>query len=674
MSTPEELEETIEAGLATLDPHSDALRDHPAETIVPALATAPERSFELSARSLVERLARVKLDGDDARLVLGEVLGEGGMGLVRVADQTSLGRKVAVKSIRASSYHPSEAATYASDPGEDPDSLKLLHEAWVTGTLEHPNIVPVHDVVLDQEGHPLIVLKRIEGVTWSDLLKKPTAVRERFGAKDLLDWNLRIFTQVCNAVSFAHSRGIIHRDLKPQNVMIGAFGEVYVLDWGIAVALREDGVGGRLRLAREVREMAGTPLYMAPEMLAVGAPNNLSERTDVYLLGAILHEIITGRPPHAPEPGTSHSVQAFVSSVMEFRPSFASDARAELTSICRKALEHEPADRYSSAAELRVAVEDFLLYRGSAQVAEQARESLEQLVARVAETSPTPTGSATIDGAAEHRDIYNLFGECRFGFEAALRVWPENQLARDGLRRAQTVMIEYETRNRDLKAAATLLAQLDDPPEALHERVAQLERETEAARREAQKLVQLGRDLDLSTGRRTRTSLALLIGLAFTLTPLLRDPTIHATTTQAARLKMLTWPVAFLAIVGLIYLVKRRNLQTATNRRFYGGVMLALAAQILVHVGGMLLNLPIHAVHVMLFGLWFCVVAMLAIAVNPQLTYGAVGYLVGFLIAARWPELRFYAMTGANGLMTINGTALWLSQQARRSERAQERA
>ncbi|MCB9754704.1 MAG: protein kinase [Myxococcales bacterium] len=666
MSTPQELEETIEAGVATLEPRASALRD-PGDTIMPALATATGPTIDGRARALVNTLARVQLEGDGARLVLGEVLGEGGMGLVRVAEQTSLGRKVAIKSIRAASLHDSEAATGASDPGEDPSSLKLLHEAWVTGALEHPNIVPVHDVVLDPEGHPMIVLKRIEGVTWSELIQDAAAVRERFGAKDLLDWNLRIFTQVCNAVSFAHSRGIIHRDLKPQNVMIGGFGEVYVLDWGVAVALHEGDLGGRLRLARDVREVAGTPLYMAPEMLTVGVDGELSERTDVYLLGAILHEIITGRPPHAPKPDApSLSVQAFVSSVLEFRPEFASDARGELTAICRRALEHEPARRHASAAELRVAIEDFLLYRGSTQVAEHAQDSLERLIERVRACDPKPTSSATIENAGERRDIYNLYGECRFGFEAAMRVWPENQVAIEGLRRAQIVMIEYETRCRDLKAAATLLAQLDDPPAALRERVAQLERDTEAARRQAQQLVRLGRDMDLRTGQRTRTTLALLIGLVFTLTPLLRDPTLRAAT-HAARLKMLIWPVAFLVIVSVIYLVKRRTLVTAINRRLYGGVMLALAAQIALHISGMLLDVPIHVVHVMLFGLWFCVVAMMAIAVNPRLVYSAIGYLVGFFVAARWPELRFYAMAGANLMMTINGTALWLSYAARRT-------
>src|SRR5690606_9017841 len=133
------------------------------------------------------------------------------------------------------------------------------------------------------------------GVDWGSLMHDARTVRERFGADDLLEWNLRVFLSVCNAVRFAHSRKILHRDLKPENVMIGQFGEVYLADWGIAVSLEDDG-SGRLPLASEAIEMAGTPLYMAPEMLG-GRESRLSERTDLYLLGSILYEIVAGEPP-----------------------------------------------------------------------------------------------------------------------------------------------------------------------------------------------------------------------------------------------------------------------------------------------------------------------------------------------------------------------------------------
>ena len=222
-------------------------------------------------------------------------------------------------------------------------ALDLLREAWVTGAIEHPNVVPIHFVEVDAEGLPLVVMKRIEGVEWSTLACDAAAVARRFGATDLLAWNLGVLMQVLNAVRFAHHRGVIHRDLKPSNVMIGDFGEVYLLDWGIAVSLRDDGTG-RFPLATDATELAGTPCYMAPEMLGRPGGPPLSERTDVYLAGAILYELLTGRVPH--EGGDAISVLAsVVASKFEIPPS----VPAEIARICERAMHADPAQRYPSA-------------------------------------------------------------------------------------------------------------------------------------------------------------------------------------------------------------------------------------------------------------------------------------------------------------------------------------
>jgi eukaryotic-like serine/threonine-protein kinase len=236
------------------------------------------------------------------RLVLGTTIGEGGMAVVRIAKQTSLGREVAVKVLR--------------EDAADSASPRMLREAWITGTLEHPNIVPVHDLGVDGDGRPMLVLKRIEGRPWSELIGKRDEIRARFGM-DALEWNLQQLVHVCHAVAFAHSRGIVHRDLKPANIMIGGFGEVYVLDWGIAVSLIDDGTG-RLPLASQCNELAGTLAYMAPEMLG---PGPIAEQTDVYLLGAMLYEIVAGTPPHMRE-----SVSATLESIMRSKPVLSTDA------------------------------------------------------------------------------------------------------------------------------------------------------------------------------------------------------------------------------------------------------------------------------------------------------------------------------------------------------------
>ncbi len=241
-------------------------KQRPRGTIVPAtpsLGTTGQRA--LAAVGEVHGLTSDPLS-PSARLVFGATLGQGGMGVVRSGKQTALDRDVAIKTLRPDHRSGGEA-------------LKLLQEGWVTGTLEHPNIVPVHDLGLDGDGAPVIVLKRIDGIDWSRLMRDGGEVERRFGAHDLLEWNLRVLLQVARAIEFAHSRALVHRDLKPENVMVGEFGEVYVLDWGIAVSLRPDET--RLPRAEAAVGIAGTPADMAPEMLGGEAP---STRTDIYLL------------------------------------------------------------------------------------------------------------------------------------------------------------------------------------------------------------------------------------------------------------------------------------------------------------------------------------------------------------------------------------------------------
>ena len=161
------------------------------------------------------------------RFVLGSTIGEGGMGLVHLAEQRMLRREVAIKTVKPEHVAPLTVR-------------KLLQEGWITGRLEHPNIVPVHDLEIDDEGRPLLVLKKVEGAAWAELLADPALVKQRLVSErvrsrptdeDVLEWHVGVLSQVCRALSYAHSRGIVHRDLKPDNVMIGAFGEVYVLDW-----------------------------------------------------------------------------------------------------------------------------------------------------------------------------------------------------------------------------------------------------------------------------------------------------------------------------------------------------------------------------------------------------------------------------------------------------------
>ncbi|MBK7774772.1 MAG: serine/threonine protein kinase [Sandaracinaceae bacterium] len=383
-------------------------------------------------------------------------LGEGGMGEVLLAEQVSMERDVAVKRLKPEARN-------------DYSTLKLLQEAWVTGYLEHPNVIPVYDITVDAQGSPLILLKRIHGVAWGELMDDPETVRRRWGAADLLEWNLRVLMQVCDAVQFAHARGIVHRDLKPENVMVGEHGQVYVVDWGIAVTLREE-LASRLPLANKASELAGTPCYMAPEML--GRPGDqLSPRTDVYLLGAMLYEIMLSARPH---PGNSFA--EILASVLASPPPIPDDAPQELTRICTQAMALHPHDRHASALDFKLALEGFVRHRGSRRLARRASRRLEQLYGELAQAEPGQRDPE------RHLRLHRLHAECRFAFREALKEWPENGAAQRGLRAATLSMVEYELDNHDARGAATMLGRISEPPPPLAKRVAEAERRDEHER------------------------------------------------------------------------------------------------------------------------------------------------------------------------------------------------
>ncbi|MGN6108698.1 MAG: serine/threonine-protein kinase, partial [Kofleriaceae bacterium] len=284
-----------------------------------------------------------------SRYVMGPVLGQGGMGEVLLATDEHIGREVAVKRIRASDPTPEERA-------------RFVREARVQGRLEHPAVVPVHDLAVDRDGRPFFVMKRLSGTEMSELLKqlREGAIPDEVACRRRL---LRAFADVCLAVEFAHSRGIIHRDLKPANVMLGDFGEIYVLDWGVARAVTEpDDTGAALSGQHDLRldsgdtragTILGTPAYMAPEQL-VG--DRVGPAADIYALGCILFEIACGEPLHPRSRSAEQALQAIDARPSQRRP----DSPPELDAICDRAIRIDPAARYGSARALGAAVQSYL--------------------------------------------------------------------------------------------------------------------------------------------------------------------------------------------------------------------------------------------------------------------------------------------------------------------------
>jgi eukaryotic-like serine/threonine-protein kinase len=224
------------------------------------------------------------------RYLVEGVIAGGGMGVVLRARDPGLCRTLAVKVLRRRYQHEPEL------------TRRFLGEAQVTGQLQHPGIPPVHEVGSLEDGQPFLAMKLIRGQTLDELFK-----HRRGPAEELPRW-LAAFAQVCQAVGYAHSRGVVHRDLKPANIMVGAFGEVQVMDWGLAKVrsaggadLVEEASGiATVRGAGEQTErgrVLGTPAYMAPEQ-ARGEADALDERCDVFSLGAILCALLTGKPPY----------------------------------------------------------------------------------------------------------------------------------------------------------------------------------------------------------------------------------------------------------------------------------------------------------------------------------------------------------------------------------------
>jgi serine/threonine protein kinase len=311
----------------------------------------PGQSINPSQAASEVETSRLRDCGPDYRL--GHLIGKGGQGEVFAAHQVQLGRTVALKRAGAS-------------PQVQRDFFK---EAFTSAQLDHPNIVPVYELgVLEHQGNlvPVLAMKKVEGSTWSSLLRLDREWRED-GLEEYLSRHLPILIQVINAVAYAHSKLIIHRDLKPSQVMVGHFGEVFLLDWGLAVYLgappdppREDDLDSKRLFTRESATCpAGTPAYMSPEQ-ALSTSTGLGQHTDLYLIGAILYELLTGRPPHAEKTVGAAVESARRNIVIPIGDS----APLELRLLTERCLETDPASRPASALEIKAALEQYLTGSG----------------------------------------------------------------------------------------------------------------------------------------------------------------------------------------------------------------------------------------------------------------------------------------------------------------------
>ncbi len=584
----------------------------------PRVSIRPERPGGPLASGVHRRVEAAPEEAWRASVEVRATLGEGGMGMVHLGVQRSLGRPVAVKAIRP-------------ELRDEETVAKLICEARTTGYLEHPNIVPVHEIVPDRDGAPMIVLKRIEGAHWGALMRDPDLLEERFDVEDGLEWHLRVLLSVCNAVEFAHRRGVLHRDLKPENVMIGELGEVYVLDWGLAVRISDAGGAPReLPHAQEASRMAGTPSYMAPEMLG-GAPPRLSPRTDVYLLGAILYELLSGAPPHQGD-----TLMKVLVSVSQSRFAIPDGAPRELAEIALRAMNRRPEDRYASAAALRDAIEGYLHHRGSLRLTEAAEATLEAL-----------------RGASSTAEAQAHFAECRFGFELALEQWPENPRARRGARAARIAWAERLVED-DPRAAQRLVADLEAPA-ALRARITERLAVADAEREE---LARVRRELDPTFGRTARVIASVVLGVWWTIGPLVGG----SLGVYGHDLASLAGPPAVVLPLFLLatWRFRQSALRTVIDRQLLGAAGLVMAAELALHLGGALGGLSPAQTHAIALIVFAVASGAMGLMVSPWLFASGLAYLAAFVVALAVPELRFVAQAIANLVMTVVALRVWL--------------
>jgi serine/threonine-protein kinase len=295
-----------------------------------------------------------------------QLLGEGGVGEVSLVEDRDIERKVALKRLRP-------------EMRSEPALARFAEEVRIIGQLEHPNITPVHDVGIDEEGQHYFVMKYVDGETLETIIGRLRAGDPVYVARFDHEQRIEIFLGILNAIRYAHAKGIIHRDLKPANIMVGPFGEVTVMDWGIAKRTRRDAAvppseslaataaalatASDARARTQVGAVVGTPLYMAPEQ-AAGDHASVDERSDIYALSLLLYELLSLNHPLAELRTVEAVLACLVAEGVDERPWVIkvalarAGAPAEFADLIARGIARDRARRFASVDELEQALYD----------------------------------------------------------------------------------------------------------------------------------------------------------------------------------------------------------------------------------------------------------------------------------------------------------------------------
>ena len=417
---------------------------------LPPPCESPVASRKVRKRTITPpKVSQATLEG---QYEFDRLLGKGGMGEIWLTRDQRLERQVAIKVVRRGVKNPDEASNALGD------------EARLTAGLQHPNIIPIHDIGITDDGGVFYAMKRVRGKSLRDILATlrigGPATTERYSLIKLV----AILHKVCQAIAFAHAEGVLHRDLKPANIMVGDYGEVLIIDWGLA-RKKPPRISGQPPEPDEATIAQGTPSYLPPEEVRYGYLGN-DERSDVYSLGALLYQILTWHPPFRKK--RSEDFNVFIKRVVETAPippqqrAGARQLPPDLVSLATRCLQKRPEDRIQTAGEMALELvahiegtkakaarqEEAALANASANAAvdrlgelqSQLHEMRVGLIAASADTPPWSTAEQRkLLYRAEtrihecERDLLDAHNEAVEYFHQALSHVPEDRVALSGL-------------------------------------------------------------------------------------------------------------------------------------------------------------------------------------------------------------------------------------------------
>lgn len=409
------------------------------------IAQYPERPHRARGSDLHEGLLIVP--SQPGGYLLRAEIGRGGGGTVWEAEQQALARRVALKHLHLAADDVREAQGSSVSAADMERRLFFFRQEAITAaSLEHPNIIPVHDLVQGESGLPAITMKRVVGRSWGEVIAEDL---EALTPEDFLNRHLPVLVQVAQAVAFAHSRGIIHRDLKPSQVMLGDYGEVLLMDWGLAVVVDPARVPAEWQpeetplppTIQWAANPAGTPAFMAPEQTRQDT-SGLGPWTDVYLLGGILYMLLTGRPPYR----ATNVVDMFRRAAKGERVDLAEAARGrplppELVALVDAAMVPAWEQRRLTAAQFLMQLREFLSGQGRRHASRELTDAIE----------------AALEGEnLTYRDYAELLGR----LDNARALWGSNPALAPLAERLHRLYARRALRNGDLTLARMMAERL----------------------------------------------------------------------------------------------------------------------------------------------------------------------------------------------------------------------